>query len=639
MSWSPANARVAARYLAGAAITPEKLTELLLKIRKGATASFTWKNLADVLPHLGIEIEKTVGLVPVDGFVYGYSREPENHQEELAIKEKELDQFRVTALPTHPKPGQVYLTTLGPIMTSFRKSLPYEGAVGAEGWKISMPGEKSYLALPYSSDLGDPRNGWKETRPAAKVSIYGALTWLGKEAHWKDRANQALNMEAHVPADQRTRDNTGTCGVCWQNIKLKGDRIVLHGYKRPGTGSVHGDCFGAGYLAFELAPTATKEYLTQALLPSLEKTRDYIQALKSGKITKITRDGRDVSVGDPSWDYALPKEIESKERSLDGAEAWASVFRELVSHWKERPLPKPGEPIIDWFSKGRKGSFIGHETPGTKVVLATRGITWEHGRMMLRVAARFKEKKKIKNKDGEERTVYVYSERQIALRNAEKARKIEHLKSSFGKLRAKVKKDLRSEDPETKLTALAVALIDQTYERVGNDNSVEERGHFGVTGWQKGHLSFGKGGTTIQYTGKSGVKHKKRVTDDTVKKALRDAYEAVEGDDSCLFEWEGGKVSADKVNAYLKTFDVTAKDLRGFHANRIMGEKLRDARTAGGELPTDKKEKTKLLKTEFKKALEETAEEVGHEAATLRSQYLVPHLESDYLDNGKIDAP
>lgn len=256
-----------------------------------------------------------------------------------------------------------------------------------------------------------------------------------------------------------------------------------------------------------------------------------------------------------------------------------------------------------------------------------------------RVAARFKEKKKIKNKDGEERTVYVYSERQIALRNAEKARKIEHLKSSFGKLRSKVKKDLRSEDPETKLTALAVALIDNTYERVGNDNSVEERGHFGVTGWQKGHLSFGKGGVTISYTGKSGVKHKKRVTDDTVKKALRDAYEAVEGDDSCLFEWEGGKVSADKVNAYLETFDVTAKDLRGFHANRIMGEKLREAREAGGELPSEKKERQKILKAEFKTALEETAGEVGHEAATLRLQYLVPNLESTYLDNGKIDSP
>jgi len=274
------------------------------------------------------------------------------------------------------------------------------------------------------------------------------------------------------------------------------------------------------------------------------------------------------------------------------------------------------------------------KTQNGNVVLATQGMTWEHGRMMLRVAARFKEKKKIKNKDGEERTVYVYSQRQIALRNAEKARKVEKLKSSIEKLRAKVKKDLRSEDPSKKLTALAVALIDATYERVGNDESADERGHFGVTGWQRGHLSFGRDGVTISYTGKSGVKQKKKVTDAAIKKALRDAYEAVEGEEAPIFEWEGGKITASKVNAYLQAFDVTAKDLRGFHANREMSERLRFVRKDGGELPTDKKERQKVLKAEFKKALEETAKAVGHEAATLRSQYLVPTMESDYLRDG-----
>lgn len=271
-----------------------------------------------------------------------------------------------------------------------------------------------------------------------------------------------------------------------------------------------------------------------------------------------------------------------------------------------------------------------------EVVVGTRDHGWVHTRLMLRVAARFKEKKKVKNKDGEERTVYIYSERQIALRNAEKARKVEKLKGSIDKLRSKVRKDLKSDDPEKKLTALAVALMDHTYERVGNAGSAEERGHFGVTGWQKGHLSFGKGGVTISYTGKSGVKHKKQVTDAAIKRALRDAYEAVEGDDACLFEWDGGKVSAEKVNAYLEPFGVTAKDIRGYHANDQMLEKLREARKKGGELPTDKKERQKLLKAEFKAALEATAEAVGHEASTLRNQYLVPSMEERYTKSGEV---
>ena len=253
-----------------------------------------------------------------------------------------------------------------------------------------------------------------------------------------------------------------------------------------------------------------------------------------------------------------------------------------------------------------------------------------------RVAAKYKRKKTIKTQQGKEMTVYEYSDRQIANRNKAKAKKIEGLKKHIGDLRAKVKSDLKSDDPDKMLTALAVALMDETFERVGNDESAKD-GHFGVTGWQRKHISFGKK-TTITYVGKSGVKHKKEITDAGLKKALRDAYEAVEGDDTEILSWEGGRVTAEKVNAYLKDFGVTAKDIRGFHANDTMQAALKAVRKGGGKLPEDKKKREKQLKEEFKKALEETAEAVGHEAATLRSQYLVPGLEEDFVDNGEVDG-
>lgn len=252
-----------------------------------------------------------------------------------------------------------------------------------------------------------------------------------------------------------------------------------------------------------------------------------------------------------------------------------------------------------------------------------------------RVAARYKEKKKVRSEDGGETTVYVYSERQVAKRNKDKAERIEKLSGSINKLRAKVKKDLKSSDPEKLLTALAVALIDHTYERVGNDESAKD-GHFGVTGWKRKHVSFGKDGATIKYVGKSGVKHEKKVTDAAIKNALKDAYEACEGDDGCLFSWDGGSVSADKVNSYLKPFDVTAKDLRGYHANQEMRTRLKTVRADGGALPEDKKKLAAKLKAEFKKALEETSDAVGHEASTLKSQYLVPGLEDKFLEDGTI---
>jgi DNA topoisomerase-1 len=246
----------------------------------------------------------------------------------------------------------------------------------------------------------------------------------------------------------------------------------------------------------------------------------------------------------------------------------------------------------------------------------------------VRVAARYKEKKKLDSGG----VVYVYSPQQVSRRNNEKAERVEKLHGKLPKLRSKVKHDLHSKDLKTKLTALVVALIDHTYERVGNDTSADERGHFGVTGWLKEHVSLGKGRATIRYVGKSGVKHIKKVKDLSILPALKEAYDSVEKETGGLFE----DVSASDVNTYLREFDITAKDLRGFHANREMQERLTAIRAKGPKLPTSRKEKDKILKEEFKEALEGAAEAVGHEAATLKNQYLVPSLEETYLKNGEV---
>ncbi len=257
--------------------------------------------------------------------------------------------------------------------------------------------------------------------------------------------------------------------------------------------------------------------------------------------------------------------------------------------------------------------------------------------MAPRVAAKYKSKKKVKPKGGGDSfTVYEYSDAQIANRDKKKKERITKLKSSMESLRSKVRKDMKAKDPETALTALAVALMDETYERIGNDDSAKD-GHYGVTGWKKKHITLGPKSATIKYVGKSGVKHEKKVTDATVLSALRDAYKATEGENGDIFDHEGGRVTATKVNTYLKEFDITAKDLRGFHANRECQEKLKAIRSKGGKLPTDPKEREKLLKKEFKEALEHTADCVGHEPETLKSQYLMPGLEDDYLKDGKIN--
>jgi len=251
--------------------------------------------------------------------------------------------------------------------------------------------------------------------------------------------------------------------------------------------------------------------------------------------------------------------------------------------------------------------------------------------------AKYKAKKMVPKANGKGKTeVYVYSERQVQNRHREKAERLEAFKDHIPKLRAKVKKDLASKDPETRETALIVALIDETHERIGSEESAngelndDGESHYGVSQFLKSHIRFTGAKAVISYTGKSGVDHVKEVTTPYIVSALKKQCESVEGKQSKIFE----ATHPTKVNEYLKPYEVTAKDLRGAAANALMQKALRKARK--GALPEEKKEREKKLKEEFKSALESVAEEIGHESATLKGQYLAPSIEESYLKDGTV---
>jgi DNA topoisomerase-1 len=147
--------------------------------------------------------------------------------------------------------------------------------------------------------------------------------------------------------------------------------------------------------------------------------------------------------------------------------------------------------------------------------------------------------------------------------------------------------------------------------------------HFGVTTWRKKHVSFSGSSVKIKYKGKAGVDQEKIVTNSTIVKELKTICQNIKKNDELFPE-----VSANKVNEYLKPYKITAKDIRGFHANEEMKKALKKAKSK-------EKDVEKKRKEEFKKALEETAKLVGHTPNTLKNQYLVPSIEVDYMKSGK----
>lgn len=218
------------------------------------------------------------------------------------------------------------------------------------------------------------------------------------------------------------------------------------------------------------------------------------------------------------------------------------------------------------------------------------------------------------------------SEETIEKRWTKKKEQIEILANNIRKLRYNVSTDLKSDNEKIALTALVVAIMDKTAERVGNIDSAGE-GHYGVTCFRKKHIKIEGNKITFEYVGKSGVEHEKSFSDERIAECLRQAFKNSKS--RFIFTTSDGfKIQADRVNRYLSDFGIRSKDIRGYSANTMMISKLK----ANDEIEDDEKKRKKY----FMKSLREVARKIGHGSGTLRKQYLIPQLEISYIINGDV---
>ena len=204
---------------------------------------------------------------------------------------------------------------------------------------------------------------------------------------------------------------------------------------------------------------------------------------------------------------------------------------------------------------------------------------------------------------------------------------IDALTENIQSLRYNLTKNLSSPNEKIFLTSLVVSLMDETGERVGNEESASN-GHYGITGLKKKHIKFNGNQICLKYVGKSGVEHEVEFTNEKLATALKKALANSNDSEFVFVTSEGFKIKADRVNRFLADYNVTAKDLRGYSANKWVVDKLKKIETIG----KDDKERKKQLNEIVKKV----ASEIGHGRATLKKHYLIPQLEPMFIEKGKI---
>lgn len=304
-------------------LSPDDVKALMLKIRKG-TLNQSPAELAAVLETLGWTVTPTVGLKKTEDGTFFYAHTPAQADEMMAL----LAKAKVSSWPVNPKAGGVYITEYSRSPSAGNgETVDYKGAVGLPGVILKTPKGVSGIALAtYSAEPHRYLNGDAKKKPT--LSGTDMIWWLEENVPtWKDDVLAYLNMEEHVPANARTRDRTGTCGICFQNVKLNGNTgLAHHGFKRPGGGYTTGECPGMRFPPFELSVDATAAHL-----------RGLEEALKDAEA-----DAGDI-------------QQQGKARSL---RTDIAIYRALVDHWKPRALPVEGEKMQNWYDKGRMASTV-----------------------------------------------------------------------------------------------------------------------------------------------------------------------------------------------------------------------------------------------------------------------------------------
>lgn len=146
--------------------------------------------------------------------------------------------------------------------------------------------------------------------------------------------------------------HVGTCPVCQGVWKVRSERLVHHGYVRPGTGEIFGDCFGVNRPPHELSPATAEAYLRLVVVPELRAADQYVESLGPPKEpaelpfnewnremrqhTPVLRRREDVSQYD--WGQRLDSERRSAAMRLDALREEAARLDGLITSWQLKPL-------------------------------------------------------------------------------------------------------------------------------------------------------------------------------------------------------------------------------------------------------------------------------------------------------------
>lgn len=151
----------------------------------------------------------------------------------------------------------------------------------------------------------------------------------------------------------------GTCPVCEGEFKTHGGNMVHHGYQRPGTGSIHGDCFAVHMPAYELSSVACGSYRAMLLakIAFLEAALAAVPGLTHLTVWGYRDHKSQYAVGVTDL-YQWERVIESERRRIQGrireCQVGADRMAARIAAWTAKPLREVTELAAETQAKAER---------------------------------------------------------------------------------------------------------------------------------------------------------------------------------------------------------------------------------------------------------------------------------------------
>lgn len=238
-------------------------------------------------------------------------------------------------------------------------------------------------------------------------------------------------------------------------------------------------------------------------------------------------------------------------------------------------------------------------------------------------------------RDDADRLQYLYHPEFREAAERTKYRRLGPFGAALEDLRRQVVDDLTSDDPERRMVAAVVRLLDRGLLRVGTVAPEDPDDAVGATTLRNEHVAVdvGSGAIEIDFLAKGGKQRNVCIEDRPLAAAIADGMALCA---SCVFSYETDDgirdVSADQVNTYLRHQTgqaFTAKDFRTWGGTVVVAREL----ASTGAPASDDDHHRDLLD-----AVEVAAEELGNTRDVARQSYLSPVVVDAHRDGSLHDT-